>query len=194
MVEIAEALRKAVEEVRRAELSEDLTPIAFREVLRYLLAAPLGAAGSEPSAGQSHEQMAVNIEQAPISRLAARTRLSVKALEDIFDIGETTVSLHVASSRISATKSRATRDVGLLVVAGRQGAGIDEQWTLVAHVREALQRYNRYDQSNFAANLKACDDVFNSKGKGNSAELRLTQPGWEAAAELMRSLVPPGVA
>jgi hypothetical protein len=182
-MDIEEALTKAVDATchRDPELPQQLLVPAFQEVLRHLLQAPSKAVVpfSVP-------------EPAPttgLARLAARTKVSEQALGDIFDVDGDSISVHVASSRINSAKSRATRDIALLVVAARQGAGLDESWTAIGHVREALQNYNRYDASNFSSYLKASGDAFNVRGKGVSMELRLTQPGWEAATALIASLI-----
>jgi hypothetical protein len=114
--------------------------------------------------------------------------VSPEALADVFEIDGDAVTLHVASARISATKSQATREVALLVAAARQGSGADDGWTQVAHVREALQNYRRYDTNNFAASLRGATDAFNFRGKGAAQELRLTKPGWEMATDFIVSL------
>ena len=72
-----------------------------------------------------------------------------------------------------------------MVTAARQGSGIDDSWTAVTHIREALQQYNRYDVGNFSPYLRGAADAFNFRGKGTSLEMRLTKPGWEMAIELL---------
>lgn len=188
-VEIKEALMLARASVEEADLPEPWQGRAFSEVLRHLLggyaptAAPAVARGEPieatvPSAGSG------------LARLAVRFGISEAALADVLDVEDDSVMLHVASSKISATKSKATREVALLIVAARQGAGIDESWTDVAYVRDALQHYNRYDASNFSKYLRETEDVFNFRGK--PVQLRLTRPGWEAVMELVKTLTGSG--
>jgi hypothetical protein len=127
-------------------------------------------------------------EASGLARLSARVKVSESALADVFDISRENVTLHVASSRVDSTKSRATREIALLIAAARQATGADDSWTAVSHVRDALQQYNRYDTGNFSAYLRGAADAFNFRGKGTSLEMRLTKPGWEMATALIRSL------
>ena len=76
----------------------------------------------------------------------------------------------------------------LLIVAARQGSGVDDGWTSVGHIRDALQNYKKYDPNNFSAYLRRVADAFNFRGKNTSMEVRLTQPGWETVIALIASL------
>jgi hypothetical protein len=188
-MKIKEALSLAWAEVEEAELPEHVRERAFGEVVRHLLSAdssPAGqamprteAAGTEPAA-----------VTAGLARLATRLGVPEGALADVLAIENDNVTLHVTTAKISATKSKATKEIALLVTVARQGAGLDESWTDVSHVREELTHYGRYDQSNFSKYLAATGDVFNIRGK--PAQLRLTRPGWEAATDLVRSLTGAG--
>lgn len=183
-MEIQEALTRTQAELKEAGVPESLHGSWGRVVLDYLLAngqsqAPRPAAQA-PAAGPA-------VTVSGLGRLANRFAVPEAALADIFAIADEDVTLHVASAKIAPTKSRATREIALLIVAARLGAGIDDSWTDVAHVRDALAHYNRYDQSNFAKYLRLADDVFNLRGKPVQY-LRLTQPGWEAAYDLIKSL------
>lgn len=195
-MEVTESLATAREAIKGADLPESWQVPAFIEVLRHLMTGAGangnpggGGASGTPQGGAAANPGAVDGDgHSPAARLAARVKVSEASLLDVFDFSDEGVSLHVASSRIPASKSKATQDVALLIVAARQGSGIDAGWTSAEHVRAALQHYNKYDQSNFSANLKGADNAFNSKGKGPSLELRLTQPGWETAIALIRRI------
>jgi hypothetical protein len=186
-MEIKEALSAARLVVEEAGLPETWQERAFAEVLRSLLgsqvmsevaaAVPTKAVPASGSAGLGH--------------LATRLGVSESALADIFVVEEDGVSLYVSSGKLAATKSKATREIALLVAAARQGAGIDDSWTDVAHVRDSLTQYNRYDPSNFSKYLRDTSDVFNLRGKPVQ-QLRLTRPGWEAAVELVKNLTGTG--
>lgn len=183
-MEIGLAIKTAHDAVAGADLPPGLQEAAFGEVLRHLL-----RDSAQPSeAGVVHAGPVAD-DAAGLARLSARVGVSEAGLADVFEISREYVSLHVASSRINSAKSRATREVALLVCAARQGSGVDDSWTAVGHVREALQQYNRYDTSNFATYLRGAGDAFNFRGKGTSLEMRLTKPGWEMVSTLIRSLI-----
>jgi len=179
------AIKTAYQTVAAANLPVELQPIAFGEALRHYLGRSTELATRDPERSGPH----TSGDQAPgLARLAARARVSETALADVFEIGENHVSLHVASSRMAPSKRRATVEVALAIAAARQASGVDDGWTAVAHVRESLERYGRYDSSNFSSYLHSAAESFNYRGKAASLELRLTQPGWETALGLIRSL------
>jgi hypothetical protein len=179
------AIKTAYQAVAAASLPAELQPVAFAEILRHYLGGPAQVTVPDPerSGPQSSGDQARGL-----ARLAARAQISEAALADVFEIDESHVSLHVANSRIASSKRRATADVALAIAAARQASGVDDGWTSVAHVREALERYGRYDSSNFSAYLRSATDSFNYRGKATSLELRLTQHGWETALGLIRSM------
>lgn len=183
-MEIMEALSLARQSVEEADLPSEWCERAFGEVLRSLLS---GRTAPVPQTQADETREAATKGGSSLDRLAVRLGVSEFALADVFAIEDGAVSLHVSSSRISVAKSRATKEISLLMVAARQGAGIDESWTEVAHVRDALTQYNRYDTSNFSKYLRDTGDVFNFRGKPVQL-LRLTRQGWEAATELVRTL------
>ena len=183
-MEITEALRAAKQAVEQADLPESWQERAYSEVLRVLLGGgqpTVGATVAAPSRG------VIAGSGSGLQKLAGRFGVSEEALADVFAIEDDVVTIHVGSGKLSTTKSKATREVALLMAAARQGAALDEDWTDISHVRNALTQYNRYDRGNFAKYLRDTQDVFNFKGKPVS-HIRLTRPGWEAATELIKNL------
>jgi hypothetical protein len=184
-MELCDAIKTAHSAVMDAELPAGFQEVAFAQVLRHVL-----TESSQPSSERPEWKTLPRADSnmAGVDRLAAKVGASTSVLADLFEITVDSVSLHVASSRIATSRSRATREIALLVNAARQGSGVDEAWTQVEHVREALQNYKRYDTNNFSAYLKGVKDAFNFRGRGISMEMRLTQPGWELATNLIASL------
>jgi hypothetical protein len=185
-MEIRDALALARSAVEEADIPEQWRERAFGEVLRRLLAGDPPTT-SRPAGHATEAGAGIVAAGSGLARLAARLAVPENALADVFAVEDDNVTLHVASGKISATKSKATREIALLITVARQGADIDESWTDLSHVRDALSQYSRYDISNFSKYLRDTGDVFNFRGKPVQ-QLRLTRPGWEAAAELVKTL------
>jgi AraC-like DNA-binding protein len=184
-MEVDEAIKTAHHAVVEAGLPSEFQGAAFSQVLRHLLAATASPSSEHPD---RPARGALVDEPSRLSRLAARVGVSESALADLFEVTDDSVTLHVSSARIPSAKSQATKDVALLVAAARQGSGADDGWTAAEHVREGLQNYKKYDTNNFSTYLKGVAEAFNFRGRGPSMELRLTQPGWEMAVNLITSL------
>jgi hypothetical protein len=185
-MEPKEALSLARHLVEDAGLPASWQERAYGEVLRSLLGAGRATTDEQPTRSQPSETHSP--QESALGRLATRLGVSESALADVFAIDGVDVSLHVASAKLSTTKSKATREIALLIAVARQGTGIDDAWTDVSHIRDALMQYSRYDMSNFSRHLRDIDDVFNLRGKPVQ-QLRLTRPGWEAATELVKTVV-----
>ena len=179
------AIKTAYQTVAAATLPADLQSVAFAEILRHYLAGPSQVVIQDP---ESSAPRSSGGQASGSARLAARAKVSEATLADVFEIGESDVSLHIANSRIASSNRRATVEVALAIAAARQASGVDDGWTAVGHVRDTLHRYGRYDSSNFSAYLRSAAENFNYRGKATSLELRLTQSGWETALGLIRAL------
>ena len=69
----------------------------------------------------------------------------------------------------------------------RQGVG-DEEFTPVDDIRHLVQEFGRYDGPNFASAITEMRGVFLVKGPARQRALKLTRPGWQQAADLVREL------
>lgn len=123
----------------------------------------------------------------PLSRLAARMKLPAEVIELVYDMQNGDLGVVLSARRLAEDKANATRQLAQIVVAGRQAAELEE-WTPVGIVRQVVTDYGRFDSSNFAACIAKLDNVFVFRGKGTNRELKVTRPGMEIVAELVKTL------
>lgn len=192
-------VRRAGRVVDEAELPEALRAHAFERTLDLLLAeAGLGAPVEERSplprpprdvlaAADAVAPVGAAGPEGPLDRIARKAGIAAEAAKGVYRLEHDGVSLVVADRRLDRNKATGARQITLLVAGGRQAAGFEE-WTNLAHAREVCAVYNRLDSKNYAATVKSMADVFNFHGQGIRREVRLTMPGWDEWADLVRRL------
>jgi hypothetical protein len=120
--------------------------------------------------------------------IADRLRLDLETVSDVYHLDGDELGIGIAPSRLDPRKAVGTKQIALLVAAGRQ-AGSWEEWTPVRVIRETARDFGRFDSSNFATTIKDMGDVLNIRGRGRQVEVRVTRPGYERAAHLIGELV-----
>jgi len=180
--DVSGILREAIRVVREAEIPEDLQSVAFSEAVRLI-------SSSESLAGQPAATIPAG-EGTPLQHIATRLDLGVEVVSEVYFEDGDGINVGVAPRRLESATARATKQLALLVAAGRQAAGLDaEGWTSTAEIRKVCRDFGKFDEGNFASTIREMQDHFNFRGKGLQRQVRLTRGGWEAAQELVRSLV-----
>lgn len=182
--EIVDALRGATIAVEEAGVPTDLRGAAFERAFGAIL----GLADPGPPPVQQPVEPISEAEGPTLSAVAARLKMGVEDIADAYHVDGDAIGLGIAPSRFDSRKAVGTKQIALLVAAGRQAAGLEE-WTRVAVLREAVRDYGRFDASNFATTVKDMGDVFNLRGRGQQVEVRVTRPGFERAAKLLDELM-----
>lgn len=126
-----------------------------------------------------------------MGKLSSAFGLDRDTLELVYDIREGEPHLVIAAKRFSTQKAQATKELAQLIAAGRQAAGIEE-WTTAGTIRPVVQDYGRLDVGNFASYLKQMDAVAVSRGNGRTREFKITRPGIENTADLIKTLTGSG--
>ncbi len=201
MVTSTDELQGAVGQAQTAVatlLDQDrpLGEIAFREVLQHLLAglngadASVVAAAAPAPARASGTQSDIDDTYAtPEQRATAIARylhIQPDEVEDLFDVSEFEPLLRMNSKNLSKVKSAATREIALLVLGGRTAMALD---TGTHHIRDATDRHDRLDPTNFMKTLEAMETV-RLRGAPESPNrlVRLKVVGIEAARKLAAKL------
>lgn len=128
--------------------------------------------------------------QGLLSKIATRLKLDEEKVREAYSVADGELRIGVVASRLAATKAEGTKELALIVAAGRQGAGLEE-WTSQEVIRDTCKYYGKYDEANFASHLKALDADFQSHGSGKKREFQLRAPAWEKARLLVERLATP---
>ena len=192
---LSDRLRAALEAVEAAGVPEDLREIAFTRALEVTLGPVVPIAPVPP--GQSPiGTHAPAPELTPpadagsqIARLASKLGIDVPTAAKVYDIDSDGLHLLLSPKKFDDKVTGAMQQIARLIVAGRQAAGLDEEWTKLKEVRAACENRGKYDGSNFSTYIKKLDgDGFRLKGTGQSRELKANASGFEKTGELVKEL------
>lgn len=191
-IEPASLVRQTLECLEAESVPSELREVAFAKVFDLLSGGP--TAPLAPRDQRAPDKAVTGTRSSDVAsddwlaRIAARVNLSTDQVESVYFLDRDKLELVVAPGRFETAKTRGTEQIALLVAAGRQAAGLDEDWTSVDPIREQCEHFKRYDASNFAATIKAMHDIFTVRGAGRDRKVRMTAPAWHRAAELVQSL------
>jgi len=164
--------------LEQAALPADLRPVAFQCLWNSLSEVPAETSTPEPATELATDRTA---------SLAKRLGVDRGAVADIYgQDDEGTLVPKVPSASLNQAKLAATQELALLVCAGRQVGG--EASTSNKVIKQVCDEHGKLDKANFAKALKAGDNYWMTTGTGQSKMLKLRQPGWEAAAELVKRI------
>jgi hypothetical protein len=192
-MKVSDILVRALKEVDDANIPDELRAVAFEkavDLVRVDAGVPIGQPQQPPGNGAAAPagEAEPAADTTPLGRIARRLKLDIEVVKDVFDHGEQGFQVIVSPRKLEKQRQAATRQLALLVAAGRQAAGDDEDWTALDKIRTVCADYNKLDSSNFAAHIKTMGDEFTVKGSGQKREVKVTRPGWDAARELVEKL------
>lgn len=188
MADVSQILIKAFKDVEDAKIPDDLREIAFKEAIRLReVSAGLTGGATPEGAGEDGGGEGSGAPGA-IAQIAGRFGVDAVQVGEVFTERDGEVLLAIGSKSLSSGKRPATREIALLTAGSRQATGVEE-WTSVNKIREWCEQYAKYDAPNFAKTIADMDDLFQFTGKGQKREVRLRQPAWEEARDLVRNIV-----
>lgn len=171
-----------------AKVPETLQEVAFSRGLDHLLVTANSSAGPAAAADSpaSDAKTKVVVDD-PLQQIADRMGLSRDIVADVYHSSGDDIGIGLAPSKLSRSSSAAAKQIALLLAAGRQAA-LGEEYTPQRVIRDATRDFGRLDSANFATSISEMRDTFLFKGKKQQREVRLTKPGWEEAARLLKEL------
>lgn len=184
MNDFSKILIQAKEDVKRADLPDDLREAAFKEAIR-LRATAAGVGPEEPERRPERPTPPANSDA--LDKIAERLRVPKSALEDVLDEHDGELDLIIGARKLPSSTQAGAQSIALLVASARQAAEIEE-WTSVDTIRKVCEDFKKYDSANFAKSLSKMDDFFRMRGRGQKREFKLARPGWDAAGDLVRDL------
>lgn len=187
--ELSKLMRNIVKAIDDAGVPDDLRVAAFEKAFEASVQ-PVAQSSSPNTGGPDLPQKTESPgpeEDRSIGAIARKLRVDHEVVDEIYFIDGEALGLAVSAARLDPAKSSATKQIALLIAAGRQTGGWEE-WTHVGEIRNVARDYNRFDSANFATTIKSMSGAFGFRGRGRDVEVRVTRPGLEEAAELVRAL------
>jgi hypothetical protein len=191
--EISQRLKVAVEAVEQVDLTDDLRAIAFSRALDAvgLPEAPIVEPAEKPSLDESErrsgEDSGRHADGRLVAKIAHRVGVETDTVSRVFEESDGEIRLILKRSMLPQPQQKATsmRNVSLLVVVGRQAAGIEE-YTPYELMREECRELRVLDAPNFATEVGKLD--FRTRGGRNTKEARANRHHFDEAAELIRQI------
>jgi hypothetical protein len=190
--ELQQRLRKAAEILEQAGLPEDLRPVAFTHLLDALevSVAPTLANGNSHPVTAASANASIDPRHSSgqlLGKIAAALGQESEVIARFYEEDDGQVRLVVKRSMLLEPDKKAAsiRHTALLVVAGRQAAGIEE-YTSYDTIREECRELKVFDPANFAAEVGKLE--FRTTGGRNSREARANRHHYDEAADLIRRM------
>jgi hypothetical protein len=188
-VDVTAILRQAVAAVEESGVPREWRELAFAKAVDLLARDSGPAEGSGIGSGPlrvvpaTPPETEVGGDQTILGKIATKLRLPLEVVNEVYHDDDGTPDIIVSPTRFPSQKSRATKEIALLVAAARQAAGLDD-FTSVDAIRPVVESFRRYDPPNFSTAISEMQTEFNHRGAGRRKEVRVSRPGWEAAAAL----------
>jgi hypothetical protein len=190
---IAQILKDALAAVDEADVPPELKATALEKAIDVLAGvAPGGTAAAERKehdGGGRGTTPGGHRTGDVLDKIAETLKLDREVVEEVFHHDDTEgLRIVLGTGKFEVAKRAGTKQLALLLAAGRQAAGIEE-WTPTKDILTVVKDFNRFDQANFAYTIKQMDHVFLFAGSSSSdRKVKVNRQGKEEAAALIRAL------
>jgi hypothetical protein len=188
--EVEKLLAAARAAVDAAKIPDDLRSIAFTKALDLMAGAGLAIAAPATPAPATPAAATLPPTGGPeksLAKVAEKLVLPLEAVSEVFHIDGERLLLSVGTSKLESSSQAGAKQVTLLIAAGRQAGGWDDEWTATPAIRPVVESYGKFD-GNYAKAIKAMDDDFSFSGSGAGRKLKVKRKGFENAAALIKKL------
>jgi hypothetical protein len=181
-------LVQALKDVEDAQVPEDLREIAFKEAIRLREAGASSGGDEGGLSSATQDSGASGTVGKPLEQVAARFGVEPAVVGEVFAVRGGEVQLAVGSRSLASGKATGAKQIALLIAGARQATGVEE-WTPIGVIREWCKHYGKFDSTNFGKTVSAMDDLFQFTGERQQREVKMRQPAWEQAGELVHGIV-----
>jgi len=192
---LAEILKQAAAAVNKADLPPELHAPAFEKAVDLL--GDLSGQGLDSGADQKDRETSrrERNDQDPdlsngisLEAIATKTEASIEDVEEAYGLDSGELKIIIPGSKLAKTDAGGSRQLAILVVAGRAATGLDPEWTASEEIREVCRDFGVFDSANFSSTIKALSDEFRFTGTKQGLKVRMTRKGWEAARDLIAEI------
>lgn len=184
--QVSDIIVSALQISTRDDVPEDLRVVVFSKAVD-LLAAQAGAVHPTPGKSAANSVTTSAEIDGPIEAIAKKMGISADIASDIYEARDGEIVVVAAPRAFDKSKMSATKQLALVVAAGRQGAGLEES-TGVDVIRGAAEEFGFLDPNNFARTLSEMDQDFIISGTSRVRQFKLRRPAWDKARELVSQL------
>jgi hypothetical protein len=182
---LAASIKEAVDAVEEAGVPKELREVALTKALEVTLgtAMPRG----RRRATQDEEGDGVGEASTPkLEAVAKKLKQDPSKVERVFEQDGEEIFVIVTRAKLADQMKEAQRQVALLVSAARQAAGLDEDGTSLALLKEHAEQHGVVD-SNFSKNMRDIPGT-RLKGVDRQRTLKVNNPGYESAGDLVADM------
>jgi hypothetical protein len=196
-MEVKDTLAAALKAVTEAEIPAELREVAFAKAVD-LLAAKIPAApangtsgavndAATPAEAQSGGQTVAPSGVSALDRIATKLGVDRELVEEVFAETDGSIDITVSPRKLAPAKQEASRQIALLITAGRQAAGVEER-TATDVIRAKCEEFRKLDPTNFGKAIGGMHDEFSFQGPPRKRLVKLSRQGWPAAVDLVKRL------
>lgn len=194
-MEVKDTLTAALKAVTDANIPEELREVAFAKAVD-LLAGTVSPASSRsqatngapaPQTGRQEVEPPKVDSGSALDRIASKLDVGRDRVDEVFAESDGTIDIIVSARKLASSKQEGTRQIALLLAAGRQAAGVEE-WTGADVIRAKCEDFRKLDSPNFGKALGGMQDEFSLQGPAKKRKVKVSRQGWLAAGDLVKSL------
>lgn len=176
------------EVLQSSDIPEPKQEIAFGAIFAFL--AEGGTASGQSALKADRPDPTAADEQATgLAGIAKALKVNEEAASYLFDIDGRDLDLTISRDDLSSDRATAMREVALLVVAGRQAAGIDKDRTDSNQVRNQGVHLGVMAKNTFRQEMGALNPQVTSKPQGRFGRaLKMTRIGYDAAGVIAQRI------